>query len=60
MSAGKEGASVLAEAKISCQPLGQAAVDAPLLHGAGWWLFWPSLLLALSSSVGYVRTGSRG
>lgn len=28
---------------------------ATLLHGAGWWLFWPSLLLALSSALGYLR-----
>ena len=28
-----------------------------LLHGAGWWLFWPSLLLALSSALGYGRQG---
>jgi len=26
-----------------------------LLHGLGWWLFWPSLLLALSSALGYMR-----
>jgi CDP-diacylglycerol--glycerol-3-phosphate 3-phosphatidyltransferase len=25
------------------------------LRGLGWWLFWPSLLLALSSAVGYLR-----
>ena len=24
----------------------------------GWWLFWPSLLLALSSAVGYLRPRS--
>jgi len=28
---------------------------AAVLHSAGWWLFWPSLALALSSAVGYVR-----
>ncbi len=28
-----------------------------LLHGLGWWLFWPSLLLALSSALGYMRQG---
>lgn len=28
-----------------------------LLHGIGWWLFWPSLLLALSSAWGYLRKG---
>ena len=27
------------------------------LHSAGWWLFWPSLVLALSSAVGYLRKG---
>ncbi len=26
-----------------------------VLHGIGWWLFWPSLLLALSSAWGYLR-----
>ena len=30
------------------------ALVLPLL---GWWLFWPSLLLALSSAWGYVRKG---
>ena len=25
------------------------------MHGLGWWLFWPSLLLALSSALGYLR-----
>ena len=25
------------------------------LHQLGWWLFWPSLLLALSSALGYLR-----
>ncbi len=30
---------------------------AQLLHGIGWWLFWPSLLLALSSALGYMRQG---
>ena len=25
------------------------------LHQLGWWLFWPSLLLALSSAWGYLR-----
>jgi CDP-diacylglycerol--glycerol-3-phosphate 3-phosphatidyltransferase len=24
-------------------------------HSLGWWLFWPSLLLALSSALGYLR-----
>lgn len=26
------------------------------LHGLGWWLFWPSLVLALVSAVGYLRS----
>jgi CDP-diacylglycerol--glycerol-3-phosphate 3-phosphatidyltransferase len=25
------------------------------LHSLGWWLFWPSLALALSSALGYLR-----
>lgn len=29
---------------------------APVLHQLGWWLFWPSLALALSSAWGYLRT----
>ncbi|MDM7952948.1 MAG: CDP-alcohol phosphatidyltransferase family protein [Cyanobium sp. CZS 25K] len=29
------------------------------LHAIGWWLFWPSLLLALSSALGYLRAGPR-
>ena len=28
---------------------------AAALQSAGWWLFWPSLLLALSSAWGYLR-----
>lgn len=24
---------------------------------AGWWLFWPGLVLALTSAIGYLRTG---
>ncbi|MEA5441568.1 CDP-alcohol phosphatidyltransferase family protein [Cyanobium gracile] len=39
--------------------LGQGALVVPLLHGAGWWLFWPSLLLALSSALGYLRADAR-
>ncbi|NDC34525.1 MAG: CDP-alcohol phosphatidyltransferase family protein [Synechococcaceae bacterium WB9_2_112] len=27
------------------------------LHSLGWWLFWPALLLALSSAAGYLRKG---
>ncbi|MGL6135456.1 MAG: CDP-alcohol phosphatidyltransferase family protein [Prochlorococcaceae cyanobacterium] len=30
---------------------------APTLHQLGFWLFWPSLLLALSSARGYLRQG---
>jgi CDP-diacylglycerol--glycerol-3-phosphate 3-phosphatidyltransferase len=30
---------------------------AQLLPQIGWWLFWPSLLLALSSAWGYLRKG---
>jgi CDP-diacylglycerol--glycerol-3-phosphate 3-phosphatidyltransferase len=37
--------------------LGAGAGLAGLLHGIGWWLFWPSLLLALSSALGYLRKG---
>lgn len=33
--------------------LGQAGLVA-VLHSAGWWLFWPSLALALSSALGYL------
>jgi CDP-diacylglycerol--glycerol-3-phosphate 3-phosphatidyltransferase len=32
---------------------------ATLFHGIGWWLFWPSLVLALTSALGYLRAGSR-
>ena len=32
-----------------------AAALVGLLHSLGWWLFWPSLLLALSSALGYLR-----
>ncbi|APD47255.1 CDP-alcohol phosphatidyltransferase family protein [Synechococcus sp. CS-602] len=28
---------------------------AAALQALGWWLFWPSLLLALSSALGYLR-----
>ena len=28
---------------------------ANLLHAIGWWLFWPSLLLALSSALRYLQ-----
>ena len=31
-----------------------------LMQGIGWWLFWPSLLLALSSAWGYLRQGRLG
>jgi CDP-diacylglycerol---glycerol-3-phosphate 3-phosphatidyltransferase len=29
------------------------------LHAIGWWLFWPSLLLALSSALGYLAADRR-
>jgi len=29
-----------------------------VLNQVGWWLFWPSLLLALSSAAGYLRPRS--
>jgi CDP-diacylglycerol---glycerol-3-phosphate 3-phosphatidyltransferase len=32
---------------------------ATLLHAIGWWLFWPSFVLALTSALGYLRAGSR-
>ncbi len=38
--------------------LGGGAIP-PLLHATGWWLFWPSLVLALSSALGYLRAGNR-
>ena len=31
---------------------------APALHRLGFWLFWPSLILALSSAYGYLRAAS--
>jgi CDP-diacylglycerol--glycerol-3-phosphate 3-phosphatidyltransferase len=31
----------------------------PLFHTLGWWLFWPSFVLALTSALGYLRAGSR-
>ena len=31
-----------------------------LLVGVGWWLFWPSLLLAMSSAVAYLKPQSTG
>jgi CDP-diacylglycerol--glycerol-3-phosphate 3-phosphatidyltransferase len=39
--------------------LGQGMGLVTMLHGAGWWLFWPSLLLALSSALGYLWGGGR-
>ena len=36
---------------------GGAALPAQLQR-LGWWLFWPSLLLALSSAWGYLRRSS--
>jgi CDP-diacylglycerol--glycerol-3-phosphate 3-phosphatidyltransferase len=35
------------------------AVTGSWLHAIGWWLFWPSFLLALTSALGYLRAGSR-
>jgi CDP-diacylglycerol--glycerol-3-phosphate 3-phosphatidyltransferase len=36
--------------------LAQGALAPPVvLRALGWWLFWPSLLLALSSAWGYLR-----
>ncbi|MFM7636217.1 MAG: hypothetical protein ACKO7Z_11745, partial [Cyanobacteriota bacterium] len=40
------GLSELAQGDLS------PAVVLPVI---GWWLFWPSLLLALSSALGYLR-----
>lgn len=58
-------ASFSAKAKTSLQfialllliwpPLWPAAT---LLHGLGWWLFWPSLSLALWSATGYLIQAS--
>ena len=31
-----------------------------LMQVIGWWLFWPSLLLALTSAWGYLQPGRRG
>ena len=31
-----------------------------LMQVIGWWLFWPSLLLALTSAWGYLQRGRRG
>ena len=41
------------EAKVF-SPIGEAVIE-PL----GWWLFWPSLLMALGSAIGYIRPRSR-
>jgi len=35
------------------------AATASWLHAIGWWLFWPSFVLALTSALGYLRAGSR-
>jgi CDP-diacylglycerol--glycerol-3-phosphate 3-phosphatidyltransferase len=37
-------------------PNGWGVELAAVFHTAGFWLFWPSLLLALSSAWGYLRT----
>jgi CDP-diacylglycerol--glycerol-3-phosphate 3-phosphatidyltransferase len=43
---------------LGIQPGGAGGFGLPLLlQVVGWWLFWPSLLLALSSAVGYLRPG---
>lgn len=39
-------------------PPGWTSGMAAGLHSLGYWLFWPSLLLALSSALGYVRAAS--
>jgi CDP-diacylglycerol--glycerol-3-phosphate 3-phosphatidyltransferase len=36
-------------------PSSWGAAVAEGLHSLGFWLFWPSLLLALSSALGYMR-----
>ena len=47
----------------ACWTLGLAAAAGGgptlpvILQTLGWWLFWPSLLLALSSALGYLRRG---
>lgn len=33
-------------------------IGTPGLQGFGWWLFWPSLALALSSALGYITSRS--
>ena len=38
-------------------PDGWGAGLSPFMHQLGVWLFWPSLLLALSSAWGYLRKG---
>jgi CDP-diacylglycerol--glycerol-3-phosphate 3-phosphatidyltransferase len=38
---------------------GAGAALVPLLHRIGWWLFWPSLALALTSALGYLRADRR-
>jgi CDP-diacylglycerol--glycerol-3-phosphate 3-phosphatidyltransferase len=35
-------------------------VPSVLLPALGWWLFWPSLLLAFSSALGYLRPRRAG
>ena len=36
----------------------QSWLGPSLARWIGWWLFWPSLLLAMSSAVGYLRPRS--
>jgi CDP-diacylglycerol--glycerol-3-phosphate 3-phosphatidyltransferase len=38
-------------------PVGEGPGLPAALHQLGWWLFWPSLLLALASARGYLRRG---
>jgi CDP-diacylglycerol--glycerol-3-phosphate 3-phosphatidyltransferase len=38
-------------------PTSWTLVQPVILQTVGWWLFWPSLLLALSSAWGYLRRG---
>jgi CDP-diacylglycerol--glycerol-3-phosphate 3-phosphatidyltransferase len=54
-SAGGKAKTVLqfAALLLLLWPEGWAATTT--LHRLGWWLFWPSLLLALSSAIGYLR-----
>jgi CDP-diacylglycerol--glycerol-3-phosphate 3-phosphatidyltransferase len=35
-------------------------IGSSLLVQVGWWLFWPSLLLAMTSAVAYLKPRSAG